>query len=765
MKESMVKKSAVCLLGLIMAQAGFFGCNPVAVAYFTTVYHSMGQSLFVFGAVTAGLFLSMPVVTAAKYVFIMVMILVISHLIEWKEKKLGIVAYGIIAGGCTAVMGISAGFVQMNVTGEILMSLAEAAVVCCLTGIFYRSVDFLLYGEAGKRADNEEMAGLAVMIGIAALGIPRELIVDYGILEAVMFFGIAYFGYAYGIGTGALVGTTCGVIQAIWQNDVMVMGAFCLLGIVAGAFRKIGRMGSTVLLAFALFALGYSYWPWLVEGSCIRGFAAGMLIFLILPRRLIRRQETAYQDDREEMKEKIQADSLIRIEETACSIQRLAKSLSSVSDVNEQKKILKQESDLICREMEEKICASCSMCQDCAGDGSSDDILSITKDMVYTIQENGCIREEEIPNAFKARCKNFMTVMEELNRTAERLRLNMNWYGKLIESREAAAEQLNQVSGMMAKVAGEIYRTADITEVVEKEIRKQLKKSHILTRELAVLSKDDKRLEIYLTAKSEFGRCIPVKEAVRCISEALGRRMKVCEEGKKLINKDECIYRFEEDTNFRILHGAARAVKAGEPISGDNFTFTDSENGEMVMALADGMGFGVEAYEESEKVIDLLERFMEAGIEKETAVRLINSIMVLQTEKQLYSTIDIGTIDLYSGVCEFIKLGASAAFIKRDGWVETIQSTTLPVGMFHQVDIDAISKKLYDGDIVIMVTDGVVDAMKGEEKDEALRKIIQEITNRNPQDIADKLLNRVLEECGQVARDDMSILVAGVWKK
>ena len=41
--------------------------------------------------------------------------------------------------------------------------------------------------------------------------------------------------------------------------------------------------------------------------------------------------------------------------------------------------------------------------------------------------------------------------------------------------------------------------------------------------------------------------------------------------------------------------------------------------------------------------------------------------------------------------------------------METIQSTTLPVGAFTQVDYDGITKKLYDGDMVIMVTDGVAN--------------------------------------------------------
>ena len=43
------------------------------------------------------------------------------------------------------------------------------------------------------------------------------------------------------------------------------------------------------------------------------------------------------------------------------------------------------------------------------------------------------------------------------------------------------------------------------------------------------------------------------------------------------------------------------------------------------------MGSGIAAYRESELVIDLLEQFLEAGFSKETAVRMINSALLVFT--------------------------------------------------------------------------------------------------------------------------------------
>lgn len=51
--------------------------------------------------------------------------------------------------------------------------------------------------------------------------------------------------------------------------------------------------------------------------------------------------------------------------------------------------------------------------------------------------------------------------------------------------------------------------------------------------------------------------------------------------------------------------------------------------------------------------------------------------------------------------------------------METISSTSLPAGVFHKLEPDCTSRKLYDGDMVIMVTDGVLDALPGGPSGEA----------------------------------------------
>ncbi|HCM13282.1 MAG TPA: stage II sporulation protein E, partial [Lachnospiraceae bacterium] len=171
------------------------------------------------------------------------------------------------------------------------------------------------------------------------------------------------------------------------------------------------------------------------------------------------------------------------------------------------------------------------------------------------------------------------------------------------------------------------------------------------------------------------------------------------------------------------------------------------------------------AGDESETVMSLLEQMIEAGFKAEMAIKLINSSLVLKSEKQTFSTIDMSILNLFTGMCEFIKIGAASTFIKRENWVETISSTTLPIGMFGSVDYDTVAKKLYEGDIVIMVTDGVLDSIPEEDKEGYMEKMLMEIKSSNPQEIANRILDSTLQNSNYVPRDDMTIIAAGIWAK
>ena len=80
----------------------------------------------------------------------------------------------------------------------------------------------------------------------------------WSVLPAVLYFGVLCGGYRWGIGGGALGGVLCGLAEWIYGGEAMALGLMCVMGVLAGCFRKLGRMGTVV--AFVCGAAGLGIW-------------------------------------------------------------------------------------------------------------------------------------------------------------------------------------------------------------------------------------------------------------------------------------------------------------------------------------------------------------------------------------------------------------------------------------------------------------------------------------------------------------------------
>ena len=353
----------------------------------------------------------------------------------------------------------------------------------------------------------------------------------------------------------------------------------------------------------------------------------------------------------------------------------------------------------------------------------------------------------------------------ELNHIFEKERINMVWGNKLIESREVISLQLRQIANMVGEYGKMLYNTFDCGDDIEEKLRKGLKEERIILKRFAMLENNGNRKEYLMTAKCQRGRVTNAKELAEMIKDITGLKLEPSVNSRKILGNDYATMAFSEKKNFYVLHGTARCTKNESELSGDNFTFLEIGNNQVLMSIADGMGSGYYAFQDSETAIELLEQLMDTGFSEEVALKMINSVMLLGNDVEKPTTLDMGILNLMSGVCDFVKFGAAATFVKRSRWVEAIKSTNMPIGMMGQVDIESVSKKMYSGDMIIMVSDGVVEAIEAEDKDKVISDIIMQIDSTNPKEIASKVLENVLKCSNYKAEDDMTVLVTGIWNR
>ena len=91
------------------------------------------------------------------------------------------------------------------------------------------------------------------------------------------------------------------------------------------------------------------------------------------------------------------------------------------------------------------------------------------------------------------------------------------------------------------------------------------------------------------------------------------------------------------------------------------------------------------------------------------------------------------------------------------------EAAPLPMGVLEQVDYDCTTKKLYDGDYIVMVSDGVLDNIPCVNKEERMAQMIHALTIREPSAMAEKLLEQSLAYNDMKASDDCTVLVLGLF--
>ena len=414
-------------------------------------------------------------------------------------------------------------------------------------------------------------------------------------------------------------------------------------------------------------------------------------------------------------------------------------------------------------ELTGRLCASCDSCAVC-WERDSTPLYGILSQMITSIWHGG-EPEEETKLQLQQYCTRSKDMVEEAVRVFERVSLNRAWYNRLLENREVIAEQLDAMAYIMQDCARE-ERVLDAKEKhAMAEIRYRAKEQGILVEELHLIEMADGRMKVEAVVRSRLGGCISVKDFLNAAGHVLNRKLRTTTDARTFISKEAIRLVLYEDTVFRSVQGIARVKKDEAQISGDNFSFLELERGELLLGLSDGMGSGSAACKESEMVLDLVERFLEAGFSVETAIRMMNSAMVMKGENDLYSTVDLCKINLYNGAASLYKIGAAATFIKHDGEVECITSENLPVGARTQIDIEAREIQLDNGDFVVMVTDGVLEYLHVPKPEDTMREVIESIRTNNPGILAKRIMERVMLFTGGRAQDDMTVLAACIWDK
>ena len=336
---------------------------------------------------------------------------------------------------------------------------------------------------------------------------------------------------------------------------------------------------------------------------------------------------------------------------------------------------------------------------------------------------------------------------------------------RLNELRRNFIRQLRQVGEIITGFQGEILEESYPVDNFDSRISERLWIRGVEVSKAVCLRDRDGRLHVYIRCAVNSNRIIYGKMLARTVSNVVRRGVKCVDRASDIVGKEESIFYFIEEGKYYLTTGIVRKNRTGEALCGDNFSITKLENEKAYCMISDGMGSGENANNKSGQIMDLLEQLLSSGFGRKLAVELLNSFISFITDGGGSSTLDITVFDLYTGNADFVKLGASTTFIRHEDKVECIRSNTLPVGVLEEIEFDTCTRKLYHGDIVVMISDGVLDGITVDNREDYLAGIISANDTENVQKLAQLIMDKVCGMQKDGPKDDSTVMAIGIWER
>lgn len=573
---------------------------------------------------------------------------------------------------------------------------------------------------------------IGMMVGMG-YGMSFEMVIKYVFILMITAIAIRFYQWANRKCSGWMAGVIAGITTVAMNFSGHALSAADRNELVIGISEGFFVFGLTVLLHYFLEMLYAMRFP----GGASKGKGIGGT-----------EEDKLY-------------DPEGRMAAFASAVDGLSSAFTSMSRTKEKSSL--EDVGALEQEITGKLCAACDGCAVCWNENRVH-LSGKIRAMLQAVIEHQP-KEEIMKQEYVGDCPQYTNMVEEAVNAFSRMELNQAWYKRLLENRIVIAQQLDAMAGLMEDWAKGNRNLDSKSKVLLAKIAFEVKEKGLVAEDIHIYEDPNKRRYIKARVSSKWGGGVPSRNYVRALEKAAHLPMRLEKDARAIITKEAVNLTVYEDTVFYTLPGIAARKKNGSTVSGDNFSMFAMDDGRYFVCLSDGMGSGSRASQESELVVELLQKFIEAGFRKETAIKMMNSAMVLQGEDNSYSTLDLADIDLYSGKLDLIKIGAAATFIKSSDGVESISSSSLPAGVDVNPELEHTQKTLHDGDFLVMVTDGVLEYLHVKNPQEKLSDIISDIQTDNAGVLAKTILERVLLFTGGYAMDDMTVLVTGIWEK
>lgn len=649
-----------------------------------------------------------------------------------------------------AALNALVGFVYQSAAGwgrgSAVGFATEVALTYGTVCLYRQAFDLWEKRRPGGEVSVPQMAGAVTLAATLMMTLTRVTVAGDWSLGRVLCVPIVLLAaWKGGVGLGAAAGVAAGLAMGFSAGlPTYYTLAYALPGLVAGIF--VGQSRLMCAAAYALSGAAAIFWTWELGPGAALGWelAAGTAVFLLLPDRLLRRMSAlARQEEPEDegvRARQFSADRLRRSAEAFRAVSgglRTAFQAPAVPNDGDAARIFDRAAD--------RVCAKCKQRERCWQREYQVTRTALT-DALPTMLDRGAGAMEDFPPHFSSRCIRFETFLVAANGELSALLQRRRYDSRVRESRAAVCAQYGHMAAVLDRAAAELAREPAV-DVRRQRLVKQRMAALGLEGRCAVWGDQYGHLQLevegpgaeQLSREGELGR----------LGAILGCPLRDADSQRGRA-------RLSQKEPLMAIAGVAGADRQGQPISGDAGVWFKDDAGRLNFLLCDGMGSGMDAREDSETALRLLEKFLLAGLDPEEALNTVGEALALRGEEEGgFTTVDLLQIDLFSGKSAVYKLGAAPTYLRRGGGVERLSGESLPAGVNAGAAAgpDAFPLSLDAGDCVVLVSDGVTTG----QEDRWLRKLVGEFDGLSPQALAARILKESDSRSG--GGDDRTVIV------
>lgn len=782
-----VKNIIIYVLAFMISTVGMEQeVSPFSIAIVGACFSSGIPAIVVVVLGLVGNLIGVGIIGALNYILILLMLLILLCIRppkendEYKNEKMQILKHIFCS---IMIIMVAKMFLTEFTVGDLLLHIVLAIISVIFYKIFVNSLS-VLQGINDKQAFSiEEVIGACLLISVAISAFGDFSILGLSIRNILSIFIVLLLGWRNGVLIGTTAGVTIGVtLGIISQSEPILVAGYAISGMVSGLLNRFGKIG--VIVGFCI---GNGLLFYVSKGDTNNFVLFKEILVASIGLLLIPKWIRINIDGLVDKEEYLPSFANNRLNSSNEAIEQLNMVSETIKDIAETYvPVVNKTEDEINQKNKETFKTELLNNLDGLEDNILyEDIININNeifdDIFNLLLEKQEIDSKDIINIF-AKHNHYIIAIENKNVKSEVEQIvkavnyayktsksDFIWEEKVKQNKQSVQAQLDGVSKAISSIAVKIEKENkkdDIYIDKKKKTITALEIKGILVDELEIQEKENRTfIDIYLKEDSKTSENKDIEKIKNVLEKTFKEKFVINEVKTKKLNK-QCkrAFCYMAEDKFLLQIGQASRVKNGSPISGDSCLQIRLSDGKYLLAISDGMGSGPEARKSSQIAIKMLERLLMSGFDKDTSIDLINTT-IMNTNEEIFATLDIIIVDLFNGKVEFIKNGACPTFVKNGKNVQIVKSLSLPAGILKDINLTVYDKDIINQDILVMCSDGIIDAnVEYKNKELWVKYILEDIETTSAQKIADIILNEAVDNNYGIIKDDMSLIVCKILK-